>query len=56
MVDLDRALDPIVKHVWEGKTLLFSILLDPTFKTWSSVRQLCKGLPFASRVCAGGKA
>jgi hypothetical protein len=34
MTDLDRALEPIVKHVWRGKTLPFPILLDPTFKTW----------------------
>ena len=34
IADLDRALEPIVKHVWGGKTLPFPILLDPTFKTW----------------------
>ena len=34
MADVDRALAPIVKHVWAGKTLPFPILLDPTFKTW----------------------
>ncbi|SIO65662.1 AhpC/TSA family protein [Singulisphaera sp. GP187] len=34
MADVDRALAPIVKHVWGGKTLPFPILLDPTFKTW----------------------
>jgi thiol-disulfide isomerase/thioredoxin len=34
MADVDRALEPIVKHVWGGKTLPFPILLDPTFKTW----------------------
>lgn len=34
MADVDRALEPIIKHVWGGKTLPFPILLDPTFKTW----------------------
>jgi len=34
IADVDRALGPIVKHVWGGKTLPFPILLDPTFKTW----------------------
>jgi hypothetical protein len=34
MADVDRALAPIVKHVWNGKTLPFPILLDPTFETW----------------------
>jgi hypothetical protein len=34
IADVDRALEPIVKHVWGGKTLPFPILLDPTFKTW----------------------
>lgn len=34
MADVDRALEPIVKHVWGGKALPFPILLDPTFKTW----------------------
>jgi len=34
MADVDRALAPIVNHVWGGKTLPFPILLDPTFKTW----------------------
>jgi hypothetical protein len=34
MADVDRALEPIVKHVWGGKSLPFPILLDPTFKTW----------------------
>ena len=34
MADVDRALEPIVTHVWGGKTLPFPILLDPTFKTW----------------------
>ncbi|MHB1561713.1 MAG: peroxiredoxin family protein [Isosphaeraceae bacterium] len=34
MADVDRALEPIVKNVWGGKTLPFPVLLDPTFKTW----------------------
>ncbi len=34
MADVDRALEPIVKHVWGGKKIPFPILLDPTFKTW----------------------
>jgi hypothetical protein len=33
IADVDRALEPIMKHVWRGKTLLFPILLDPTFQT-----------------------
>lgn len=34
MADVDRALEPIVKHVWGGKSLPFPIVLDTTFKTW----------------------
>jgi hypothetical protein len=34
MADVDRALEPIVKNVWGGKTLPFPILLDSTFQTW----------------------
>lgn len=34
MTDVDRALEPIVQHVWGGKTLPFPVLLDPTFLTW----------------------
>ena len=34
MADVDRALEPIVKHVWGGRSLPFPILLDPTFQTW----------------------
>jgi hypothetical protein len=34
IADVDRALEPIVKHVWGSKALPFPILLDPTFKTW----------------------
>jgi hypothetical protein len=33
IADLDRALAPIVKNVWNGKTLPFPVLLDPTFET-----------------------
>jgi hypothetical protein len=33
IADLDKKLQPIVKHVW-GKPLPFPILLDPTFKSW----------------------
>ena len=32
MADVDRALEPIVKHVW-GKPLPFPILLDPSMTT-----------------------
>jgi len=34
MADVDRKLEPIVKHVWGGKTLPFPVLLDSTFQTW----------------------
>jgi thiol-disulfide isomerase/thioredoxin len=34
MADVDRSLEPFVKHVWEGKTLPFPVLLDPSFETW----------------------
>jgi hypothetical protein len=34
MADVDRGLEPIVKHVWGGKSLPFPVLLDPTFQTW----------------------
>ncbi|MGE5191819.1 MAG: TlpA family protein disulfide reductase, partial [Deltaproteobacteria bacterium] len=33
IAELDKKLQPIVKHVW-GKQLPFPVLLDPTFKTW----------------------
>ena len=36
MADVDRALKPIVKNVWGGKTLPFPVMLDPTFKTWET--------------------
>ncbi len=34
MADLDRGLEPIVQHVWKGKSLPFPTLLDATFKTY----------------------
>jgi thiol-disulfide isomerase/thioredoxin len=34
MADVDRRLEPIVRHVWGGKRLPFPVLLDPTFQTW----------------------
>lgn len=34
IADLDRRLEPIVKHVWGGRPLPFPILLDNTFQTW----------------------
>jgi hypothetical protein len=34
MADLDKALGPIVEHVWGGKPLPFPVMLDPTFQTW----------------------
>jgi hypothetical protein len=34
--DLDRHLQPFVKHVWQGKTIPFPILLDSTFETWQN--------------------
>lgn len=34
MADVDRKLEPIVKHVWGGKNLPFPVLLDSTFQTW----------------------
>jgi hypothetical protein len=30
---VDRALEPIMKHVWRDKSLLFLIVLHPTFQT-----------------------
>ena len=36
LADMDRALEPIVRQVWGGKTIPFPILLDNTFKTWES--------------------
>jgi len=33
IADLDKALAPVVKHVWNGKTLPFPVLLDPSFTT-----------------------
>ena len=34
MADLDRVLEPIVKHVWNGKRLSLPVLLDSSFTTW----------------------
>jgi hypothetical protein len=36
MADVDRTLEPIVKHAWGGKSLPFPVMLDNTFKTWES--------------------
>lgn len=36
LADVDRALDPIVEHVWGGKTIPFPMLLDSSFRTWES--------------------
>ena len=33
LAEVDRALEPIVKNVWGGKTLQFPVLLDPTSDT-----------------------
>jgi len=33
LADMDRALEPIVTHVWSGKKMPFPVLLDNTFKT-----------------------
>jgi len=33
IVELDKALAPIIKHVWSGNHLPFPVLLDPTFTT-----------------------
>ena len=36
IADLDRQLQPFIKHVWHGKTIPFPILLDSTFETWQN--------------------
>lgn len=36
LTEVDHALEPIVKNVWNGKPLPFPVLLDPTFKTWET--------------------
>ncbi|HTQ40179.1 MAG TPA: redoxin domain-containing protein [Pirellulales bacterium] len=36
LADVDRALQPVIKNVWGGKTLPFPVLLDPTFETWKA--------------------
>ena len=33
IADVDRELEPIVKHVWDGKPLPFPVLLDPSMTT-----------------------
>jgi thiol-disulfide isomerase/thioredoxin len=33
VADLDRRLEPVVKHVWK-RPIPFPVLLDPTFTTW----------------------
>jgi thiol-disulfide isomerase/thioredoxin len=33
VAEVDRALEPIVKHVWSGKPLPFPLLLDPSMTT-----------------------
>jgi hypothetical protein len=34
IAEMDKALEPIVEHVWDGKQLDLPVLLDPTFNTW----------------------
>jgi hypothetical protein len=36
LADLDPRLKPIVENVWDGKTLPFPVLFDPTLKTWEA--------------------
>ena len=36
VMDLDRNLQPIIKHTWAGQALPFPILIDPSFRTWES--------------------
>jgi hypothetical protein len=36
MADVERKLEPIVKHAWGGKSLPFPVLLDNSFQTWES--------------------
>jgi hypothetical protein len=36
LAELDQRLEPIVKHVWDGKTPPFSTLFDPSCKTLES--------------------
>ena len=40
IADVDRALEPIVEHVWGGKPLPFPVLLDPSMTTLE-----CFGVP-----------
>lgn len=34
IAEMDKALAPIVEHVWNGKQFGLPVLLDPTFTTW----------------------
>jgi hypothetical protein len=36
IADLDRRLEPVVKHVWGGKPLPFPVVLDASFRTLES--------------------
>ena len=36
LAGMDRALAPIVEHVWGGKTIPFPILLDCSYRTWEN--------------------
>ncbi len=53
LAELDRAIQPIVEHVWNGKTLPFPVLLDNTFKTWE--RFGLPGLPKVLLIDPAGK-
>lgn len=34
IAEMDKALEPIVEHVWNGKPFALPVLVDPTFTTW----------------------
>lgn len=36
ITDLNRALEPVKKHVWAGRELSFPLILDSSFKTWEN--------------------
>jgi thiol-disulfide isomerase/thioredoxin len=36
LAEFDKRLDPIVKYVWDGKTILFPILFDPSYETFET--------------------
>jgi peroxiredoxin len=36
IADVERRLQPIVKHVWQGRDLPFPMLLDSGLRTWQS--------------------